>query len=252
VNAFQSTAAIGEDGTVFVCGFDKGIYALDPATGAQKWQHLVGDSISSSPALGPDGTLYVGANDGRLYALDSQTGTEKWRFLTGDTIHSSPAVAADGTVYFGSYDKDFYAVDGQTGAKKWSYTTGGFVLSSPLIGPDGTVFVGSYDGKLYAFEGSAPLSAGVWPMFKGNARHTGAAADTSPIRLLTPRLTASGFEVDFLARPGRVHHLEFNEALGTGNWIELTNRLITNATEEFSDPSAGSSDGARYYRLRVE
>ncbi len=172
-NAFQSTAAFGSDGTLYVGGFDKSLHAIDPSNGVEKWSLLTGDSISASAAIGPDRTLYVGAHDGFLYAIDSQSGSRKWKFLTRDSIHSSVAIAADGTIYFGSYDKSFYALDGATGQKKWSFTTGGFVLSSPVIGPDGTVYVGSHDGNLYAFEGSAPPADSPWPMFKGNSQRTG-------------------------------------------------------------------------------
>jgi outer membrane protein assembly factor BamB len=173
-NGFQSTAAIGPNGTLYFGGFDKCVHAIDPLSGVEKWVHLTGDSISASPAIGPDGTLFVGTHDGNLYAFKSQTGARKeWKFLTGDSIHSSVAIAADGTIYFGSYDKNFYALDGATGQKKWSFTTSGLVLSSPVIGPDGTVYVGSHDGKLYAFEGSAPPAGSAWPMFKGNPGRTG-------------------------------------------------------------------------------
>ena len=172
-NAFQSTAAIGLDGTVYFGGFDKGLHAIDPLTGSDKWVYLTGDSISASAAIAPDGTLLVGAHDGNLYAIDSQAGALKWKFLTGDSIHSSVAIASDGTIYFGSYDKNVYALDGATGVKKWSFTTGGLVLSSPVVAPDGTIYIGSHDGKLYAFEGSAPLANSAWPMFKANPQRTG-------------------------------------------------------------------------------
>lgn len=250
VNSIQATAAVGQDGTLFVCGFDKAIYAMDPATGAKKWERLTGDSISSSPALGPDGTLYVGANDGYLYAISSSTGAIKWRFLTGDSIHSSPAVAADSTVYFGSHDKNFYALDGRTGAKKWAFTTGGFVLSSPLIGPDGTVYVGSYDGKLYALEGTAPPAQG-WSMFKGNPRHTGNAADTFPAPLLAnPHLRTTDFAFDLLSTPGKSYRIEYSDDLAAPVWTELTNAAVTTFSLPLIDPSA-STTPFRYYRARI-
>ncbi len=250
LNLVQSSPAIGEDGTVFIGAFDKFVYALDPQTGAQKWAHLTGDSISSSPALGPDGTLYVGANDGILYALDSQTGAEKWRFLTFDTIHSSPAVAADGTVYIGSQDQKVYAIDGATGVEKWSFATGGLVLSSPLIGPDGTVYIGSYDGRLYAFEGSAPLAQSAWPMFKGNPRHTGAAADSQPLHLLRPQISAAGFSVNLAAEPGRKYHLEYKDDLNAAAWTALPSQTATNVLQPLQDP--GTNSASRFFRARSD
>ncbi len=54
-------ATIGADGTVYCTGYEGNyeswLYALNPATGAEKWK-LAG--CNGCPAIGPDGTLYVG------------------------------------------------------------------------------------------------------------------------------------------------------------------------------------------------
>jgi outer membrane protein assembly factor BamB len=67
---------------------------------------------------------------------------------------------------------------GVPGTMSWSFRTGNYVSSSPAIGPDGTVYVGSDDGNLYALAGSStggPQPGSPWPMFGGNAQHTGRA-----------------------------------------------------------------------------
>ena len=102
--------------------------------------------------------------------------TVLWEFETGGGVFSSPAIGSNGTVYVGSRDKKLYALSGKTGTKKWEFETGGEVWSSPAIGPDGTLYVGSYDNKLYAIKtDSKGLAKSPWPMFGGNAQHTGRA-----------------------------------------------------------------------------
>lgn len=237
VNIIQSTPAIGYDGTVFIGGYDKVVYALDPFTGSVIWSLRTGDSISSSPALGPDETLYIGANDGRLYAIN-RDGTPKWTFLTGDTIHSTPAVAADGTVYFGSYDQNIYAVDAQSGAEKWRFTTSGQVLSSPIISDDGTVFIGSQDGNLYAIEGSSPLAQSAWPAFKGNPLRTGSDERLSApqiVRTTTNVLTAAGSNgfVDALVQGSRP--MIFHWSLNGRDIVRSENSRLVIQNAKFAD-----------------
>ena len=116
-----SSPAVGIDGTLYVStGYnylgrlDGYVYALDGATGTNKWAFRTGQTSRSSPALGSDGTVYVGADDGNFYALDGATGARKWGIQTGGSA-GSPAVGADGTVYVGSGDGKVYALAGGAG-----------------------------------------------------------------------------------------------------------------------------------------
>ena len=253
VNMIQATPAIGADGTVYIPSYDKLVYAFEGKTGKKKWSQLLGDSISSSPALGPDGGLYVGANDGRLYALNASDGALKWSFLTGDTIHSSPALGADGTVYFGSYDKKFYALDARTGGLKWSYTTGGLILSSPAISEDGVVYVGSMDGKMYAFEGAAPPAISAWPSFKGGLqRRSVAVAEmvAASTRVVGLSVNATNAMVSAQTTLGQVHHLEWRDSIGDGEWAEALTFTGTGWEEVVRD--ARPEAEMRFYRVRSD
>jgi len=142
---FLSSPAV-VNGTVFFGSGDGNIYALDAATGAQKWRFQTGDVVHSSPAI-VDNTLYIGSWDTYLYALDTATGKEKGSFRTGDDplvhnhigIQSSPLLL-DGVVYFGCRDANVYAVDTSTGKQKWVFANeGSWVNNSPVI----------YGGKIY-------------------------------------------------------------------------------------------------------
>lgn len=152
-----SSPAIGARGIVYFGAGDGDLYALDPATGAQKWAvplslSVPAPAIQSSPAIGSDGTIYIGADDGNLYARYPD-GTSKWTFMTtaGSPVVSSPAIDADGTVYVGSSDGNLYAIN-PDGSQKWVAHRTSPVTSSPAIGPNGVIYVGCQGGSLAAID----------------------------------------------------------------------------------------------------
>jgi outer membrane protein assembly factor BamB len=182
-----SSPAIGKDGTVYVGSTDGKIYAINP-NGTRRWDSARGGAVRSSPAIGDDGVLYIGADNGSLAALDAATGQLRWEYLAPAAIQSSPALADDGTVYVGCNDGNVYALGGQ-GHEMWHFTTGAEVGSSPVVTADGTVYVGSADMRLYAIAGVPGPAAGPWPVYRANARRTGAAPGL-PSGNLPPRISA--------------------------------------------------------------
>ena len=128
------------------------LYALDAATGAERWKWKCGPTGFSfdipSPAVHDD-TVYIGSREGCyvsgcVYALDAATGAEKWKYRV-DRIYgdwSSPAVYED-TVYICA-GNCVYALGATTGTEKWKYETGGAIGSSPAVF-DNTVYIGTDD-----------------------------------------------------------------------------------------------------------
>ena len=64
---------------VYVASFDNNLYALDTATGTQRWVFRADTSIQSSPVVAY-GMVYIGSNDNKLYAIDATTGQKRWAF----------------------------------------------------------------------------------------------------------------------------------------------------------------------------
>jgi outer membrane protein assembly factor BamB len=154
-NAFHSSPAIGQNGTIYVGSADGCLYAVNP-DGSLEWRFLTGDVVRSSPAIGADGTVHVGSYDDYLYAL-SPDGALGWSYATGGLIHSSPAIGAGGTVYFGSLDRWFYAFN-PDGSLNWRTLAGKAARASPAVGADSTVYIGSDDGNLYALSPNGTIS----------------------------------------------------------------------------------------------
>jgi outer membrane protein assembly factor BamB len=142
-------------GSVYFGSGDGHVYALDAASGEQKWKFRTGDVVHASPAYA-DGVLYFGSWDSYFYAVDAATGAERWRFHGGEdpVIHnqvgfqSSPAIV-DGVVYTGCRDANLYAIDAATGREKWRFgNAGSWVVTSPAV-VNGKVIFGTSDSSLY-------------------------------------------------------------------------------------------------------
>jgi outer membrane protein assembly factor BamB len=171
-HVFSSPAVYA--GVVYVGSDDRNLYALDAATGTEKWHfETKAGAINSSPAVSSEAVYFL-SGDGSFYALDPQTGKQLWKFETagerrfeakglhGVTPHqqtipdswdfylSSPALW-NGGVYFGCGDGNVYALEAKTGRLKWKFHTHGVVHASPAIAA-GIVYIGSWDSYLYALD----------------------------------------------------------------------------------------------------
>ena len=167
---FQSSSAIGPDGTIYVANFPGVLFALRDSSTARDRLDLVwrfhppnASSFHATPALSSDGgTVYLGFASGgfnapgkaTLYALKAPaSGTDAqvaWSVDLGDArVMASPTVGPDGTIYVANSAGVLYAVspDGQV---RWTAQTGPTIKSAPALGADGTLHHATSDGKMYA------------------------------------------------------------------------------------------------------
>jgi eukaryotic-like serine/threonine-protein kinase len=173
----QSSPAV-VDGTVYCGSRDGFLYALDAASGGQRWRfdHQV-SWVIGSPAVW-EGRVYVGSSDGGfLQAVDARTGREAWRVRIPGIVWSSPAIAGT-TLYVGDGSGTFYAFDARLGQPRFSWRIGSGIFGSPVPAGD-AVLVGANDGTLYALglaagAGGAPGAGGAAGM--GGPAGAGGAA----------------------------------------------------------------------------
>ncbi len=203
---FYLSSPVMWNGTVYFGSGDGHIYAVDAATGTQKWKFRTGDVVHSSPAIA-DGKLFVGSFDTYFYALDAATGKELWRHKTGEDplihnqegITSSPAVA-DGMVYFGCRNATIYALDVKTGAEVWTQVgKRGWVSVSPAV-RDGKVYVATgsdkafkvLDGKTGAVLATKGVESGVFSSIS-------LTGDTAYVALFADKLLAVDLKTNNLS-----------------------------------------------------
>jgi outer membrane protein assembly factor BamB len=179
------------NGVVYTGCRDSNLYALDAATGKEKWRfNAAGSWIITSPAVSR-GKIVAGTSDSSLYlVLEAETGKPIVRQQGKAYVFSSPAVAGS-VVFVGVLNGTLEARDFASGELLWEFQTEasrrndgwvltadrrfnsamifrstwreapivataqqfavGSVFSSPLV-VGGVVFFGSTDGTLYALE----------------------------------------------------------------------------------------------------
>jgi eukaryotic-like serine/threonine-protein kinase len=78
------------NGVVYIGAEDGNVYALNAATGAEKWSYPTGvEIVNSSPAV-VNGVVYIGSYNGEVYALNAATGAKEWSYTTGGTSFPRP------------------------------------------------------------------------------------------------------------------------------------------------------------------
>lgn len=134
-----NTVPVIKDAVAYFGGNDGRLYAVDAATGSEKWHRSLDTISTSAPAIAGD-MVYVGAWE-ELYALNTGTGKVRWKFKpergSDDSYYADPVVDG-GTVYFGGRNH-FYALDSETGQEKWKFELGGVTRSVPTV----------YNGNIY-------------------------------------------------------------------------------------------------------
>jgi outer membrane protein assembly factor BamB len=101
---YASTAVT--DKLVIAGSRDKRLYALERATGKQKWSFVTQGRIECSPVVWGE-RLYAGSMDGHLYVIDLDKGTEVQRVKLDSAVTGSIAVA-DGKLLVGTQNGTLY------------------------------------------------------------------------------------------------------------------------------------------------
>lgn len=240
---------VGGDGTIYVTFND--LYAFTPE-GTNIWRagSLMGHSfMERSPVIAKDGTLFIVSNP-FPYPLTRVTssGVVSLTSATESISHSSPkcaAIDAGGTIWYCA-SNTVWALDGNGLILPWSQVIddGYFAPeASPVIGPDGTLFT-ARGGRLYAIAtGTNGPADSPWPMYRGNARHTGKIEKPA---LKQPKKRAdANFEFQLYAQLGQTNTVEATTNLNT--WTSLTSIVVTTVPQPVVDLTA-SNHPARFYR----
>jgi outer membrane protein assembly factor BamB len=146
-DSIEGAPAISK-GVVYVGSMDEYLYAIDLATGKEKWKYKAGP-IAASPSV-HDGAVYVGDVDGMFHCVDAATGAGRWKFETGGEIKGGANFAGD-IVVFGSYgDETLYGLS-KDGKLLWKFKTQGPVNGSPAVVGNRT-FVAGCDSSLHVLD----------------------------------------------------------------------------------------------------
>ncbi len=138
-------------GVVYVGAMDDYLFALDLATGKEKWKYQVDKNVGfkASPSVKGD-TVYIGDTDGIFHAIDAANGKKRWTFATGAEISSGANFTQD-LILFGSGDESLYCLT-KDGKMKWTFKVpGGPVMATPAVA-GGVTFVAGCDSALHVID----------------------------------------------------------------------------------------------------
>jgi outer membrane protein assembly factor BamB len=145
---FESTAAI-VGGMVYIGSTDGNLYAIDLASGKERWHFPTQLGFTASAAV-RDGRVYIGDSDGVFYCIDAATGRKLWDYPTDGEINSSANFHA-GHVLFGSQDSFLYCLDAVSGKLAWKYQNPDQIRCFPSVAKD-RGFVAGCDGVLHVID----------------------------------------------------------------------------------------------------
>ncbi|MBK7972845.1 MAG: PQQ-binding-like beta-propeller repeat protein [Deltaproteobacteria bacterium] len=153
-----------EDAVLVAC--DNGfLFALERATGQERWRYDLGDARVSrvlphpavfdydheapAPVLA-DGVVYVGAGDGGFHAVSAASGERVWRFEAPGKIRATAAIQGD-RVVLGTLDGWVIALARADGHELWRRDVKGAVTSDLVLLGDALI-VGTRGSVLAALD----------------------------------------------------------------------------------------------------
>ena len=171
----HEAAPIVAGGTMFVVTpYPNYLYALDIATGAQKWKYDPGAARASQGvaccdvvnrgAAYADGRVFFNTLDVHTVAVDAKSGKELWKtklgeINKGESMTMAPLVA-DGLVYVGNSGGEF-------GVRGWitalDAASGKIVWRAYHTGPDADVLIGPRFKPFYPSHQGKDLGVSTWP-----------------------------------------------------------------------------------------
>ncbi len=148
----QACPAVTSDGIVYALANDGRLFALDAASGAEKWS-AVQSGVAGGVVVNRDGTIYIGTSTG-LWAY-TEDGTLKWNCDTAHAVteRGGSLAIANGLLYATLKSPGgCVAIDLATGSTRWKYNTGLGDCYHPVVDGEGTVYFCEKNGYLYAVD----------------------------------------------------------------------------------------------------
>jgi outer membrane protein assembly factor BamB len=148
-----------EGDTVYVGSNDGTVYALDVASGKERWKYAAQEEVGTTPVVAGDVVLAMTLQD-TLIALDARTGAWKWHHRResreGFTVHGAAAALVSDRLALGAYsDGTVAALDLATGVARWERKVapaGDFMDVDALRVQSNRLFVAAYSGAVYALD----------------------------------------------------------------------------------------------------
>jgi len=150
---------LADENTLLVGGIDRRLYALDKATGKEKWS-LAGDNWFWGRPLVSGTTIFVPNMDHHVYAIELGTGQPVWQtpFETKAPVRASPLLVDD-VLIVADRAGNVYGLDPADGSQKWAQEIlNKTLLADPVLLKDEVLLV-AQGGDLYRLDPAAGTSS---------------------------------------------------------------------------------------------
>ena len=149
--SFSGAEPVIEDGVIYLCSYDSGVFAVAAHNGSLKWQFKF-DNFLEGPAV--QGDYVVVLSNKALIVLDKKSGMKKWETEIGRDFYG-PSILED-QIFVRHVDGEVRAYALQDGALKWkSKKEGGARTSLALY--NGSVLYGEQYGNVVAIDAHTGL-----------------------------------------------------------------------------------------------
>lgn len=138
------SSVIADDRQLYIASRDNHLYALDIATGEQRWRVAAKDMMTATPARYRDLVLFA-AFDGKVQAVSASDGKLQWTYDARLPVAGDLVVDGD-RVFVGSRTYDLIALNAATGKELWRHYYWFSWIESPPVVRDQVVYTGSSDG----------------------------------------------------------------------------------------------------------
>lgn len=139
---------VSDGDVVYLASMDHMLYAIDLATGKEKWSAELTGAVPYSPTLGEDGRLYVATLARTVEAVDAATGDVVWTKSFDSQLWTQPLVY-DGNLYFGELNGNVIIASTTDGTPIKTITIGEPITGLATVVGDNIVF-STEDGSLVA------------------------------------------------------------------------------------------------------
>jgi outer membrane protein assembly factor BamB len=154
-----ATRSVAIDGGTAYVPAGRWLVAEDLATGAPRWQRVIGTDGDLGTPVVVDGVVYDATGLGLaepsahgLSAMDAATGTLRWRYTTSeDALLFGPAVDDAGRVFVVGHDSRVVALDPATGTPLWMVQLTSSMDTAPVLAC-GLLFVATVMGDLWVLD----------------------------------------------------------------------------------------------------
>jgi outer membrane protein assembly factor BamB len=120
-SSVQPTGSPIISGDTVYCAIGQRMYALDKATGNQKWRYPIGEPLAAnfrSSCVLAEGTLMAAADNKTIFAADAFSGQPRWQYANPLPIVGSP-VAVGKFLIFEQSDNSLMALNISDGTLAW-------------------------------------------------------------------------------------------------------------------------------------